>query len=287
MTYYCSLAEARDEILATANTVDDNALLRRVQMVSRRVNQLMGGRTRRDWFWPTSKLEKVPLNARHIDSYFNTLHLRGLPPLLAITTVLADTTDVTAVTEGYPQGEPYFQMLRITSSGDPWYSYLDDCDDPAYASVTGVWGCHSDYSNAWTQVDTLAAIQTVGATTFTVADVDGADPDGITPRLSPGQLVKIESEYQLVTATNTGNNVVTATRAQGGTTAAQHASGSGVSVWQTEDPVRRIVARQAALLVARQGAFQVETVDGVGTISYPQDLLGELAAVLSEYTNGG
>lgn len=285
MSFYCSLAEARDELKATSNTLDDNRLLRYVRMVSHRINRIMSGRAYVPYFWPVTRQESLLIDARHIDSYRNTLLLRGLPPLLAVSTVSADGTDISSAIEGYPQGSPYFDQLRITSSGNGWYSYLCNGCDPGYALITGVWGYHSDYANAWAQVDALTVTQTAGATSFTVADVDGADQDGITPRLSPGNLVKIGDEIELVTAVNTGNNVVTASRAQNGTTAAERLLGVAVKVWQTEDPIRRITARQAALMVARQGAFQVETVDGVGAISYPQDLLHELAAVLTEYIN--
>jgi hypothetical protein len=42
----------------------------------------------------------------------------------------------------------------------------------------------------------------------------------------------------------------------------------------------RAVTRQAALLYTRRGAFQVETLDGVGAITYPQDLIAELQVTL-------
>lgn len=287
MTFYCSLADAREELLATPNTLDDNRLLRYVRMVSARINKLMSGRSQRAYFWPVTREEKIPLDGRHISSYYNTLLLRGLPPLLAISTVSADGSDISSTVEGYPQGAPYFDQLLITSSGQAWYSYLcSNGNAPGYATITGVWGYHSDYANAWVEVDTLTAAQTSSAGSFTVNNADGEDQDGITPRFSPGMLVKIDDEIELVTAVNTGNNVVTVTRHQNGTTAAEHAIGDAVKVWQTEDPIRRVTARQAALMVARRGAFQVETVDGVGTVSYPQDLLAELAQVLTEYMNG-
>lgn len=286
MTFYCSLADAREELLATEDTVANNRLLRYVRMVSARINKLMSGSSQRAYFWPVTKEEKIPLDGRHISSYYNTLLLRGLPPLLAISTVSADGSDISSTVEGYPQGAPYFDQLLINSNGQAWYSYLcSNGSAPGYAAINGVWGYHSDYANAWVQVDALTVEQAVDALNFTVANADGEDQDGITPRFSPGMLVKIGDEIELVTAVNTGNNVVTATRHHLGTTPAVHADESPVYVWQTEDPIRRITARQAALMVARRGAFQVETVDGVGTVSYPQDLLTELADVLTEYMN--
>jgi hypothetical protein len=286
MTFYCSLADAREELLASEKTVDDNRVLRYVRMVSNRINLLMIGKSQRPYFWPVTKQEQVPLDGRHINSAQNLLLLRRLPPLLAISAVTADGSDISSTVEGYPLGAPYFDQLRITSNGSTWYSYLcNNGGDPGYAAITGVWGYHSDYANAWVQVDALTVEQSAIATSFTVADADGEDQDGITPRFSPGMLVKIGDEVELVTAVNTGNNVISASRHRNGTTAAVHVIATPIYVWQTEDPIRRVTARQAALMVARRGAFQVETVDGVGTVSYPQDLLNELAEVLTEYIN--
>lgn len=284
--YYCTLAEARAELKATTSTVQDNQLLRNVRIVSRRIDQIMTGYSNRFYFAPVIKTYKIPLDGRHINSRENSLLLRGLPPLLALTTLSVDGTDVTSVAEGYPQGEAMFSRVRVTSSGNLLYSYITDCDDPAYVELTGIWGYHSDYANAWLAVDALAAQQLVGAASATVANVDGEDPYGITPRLSQGALIKIDSEYELVTDTDTATNIATTTRAQHGSTAVQHEAAATVSWWQVEEPIKRIAARQAALMVARQGAFQVETVDGVGTVSYPQDLLPELTIVLRGYING-
>lgn len=279
--YYCTLDEAKDELKASG-TIDDNKLLRYIRQVSRRIDRIMGNRAGRPYFAPYLEDRKFRMDGRHIDSYRNTLLLRGAPPLLSITSVTADGTDVSGAVEGYPQGDPFFHRIRITSSGDPWASYISS-DDPPYAVVTGVWGYHSDYASAWLAVDTLAAQQAAGASSLTVANVDGADPYGIIPRISAGALLKLNDEFELVTATNTTTNVVSTTREQQGTSAAVHALAAPVAVFQVEDPIKRVTARQAAMMYARIGAFQVETVDGVGAVSYPQDLLHELAVTLTEY----
>lgn len=284
MTYYCTLAEARSELMATANTVEDNRLLGYVRQASARLDKLMSGKSNLPYFLPVLAAYKVPMNGKYISSTENSLLLKGLPPLLEISSVSADGSDVTSVVEGFPQGDSPIRKLRITSSGSSWYSYISS-SDPAYVLVTGIWGYHSDYANAWAQVDALAAEQDATTGSFTVVDVDGADPYGITPRISQGALVKIGSEFELVTDTDSALNTVTASRHWNGSTAAIHAIAAPVYVWQVEEPIRRIVARQAALMAARRGAFQVETVDGVGVVSYPQDLLTELKDVVQEYWN--
>lgn len=284
--FYATLNEVKSEMIAQT-AILDNQTLRYIRMVSERINKIMTGKATRHIFWPTIATREILIDRDHVNSYNNTLALGNGNPLLAITTILADGTSVTANAAGYPSGDSPITRIRISSSGDWWYSYITTCDDPAYASITGVWGYHSDYANAWLQVDTLsAAITTTTALTFTVANVDGDDPYGFPYRLSAGNLVKIDSEYMIVTATNDQNNTVTVIRGAQGSTAATHLVSAPVYVWQTEEPIVRVVARQVGLLQARRGAYQVETVDGVGAISYPQDLLRELNATLQEYING-
>lgn len=282
MLSYASVSEAKAELGAKAlNAVDDRRLYGYTRMVSRRIDQIMKGRSNRPFFGPYLEARKIPISRRYIDSRHNTLMLDR--PLLEYSALTADGTSIYSVSEGYPQGDTPYYLLRITSSGDPWYAYLSNCDDPAYALITGVWGYHSDYANAWLAVDTLSAQLTSGTDTMTVGNVDGLDDYRLEPRFSPGMLLKIDSEYLLVTDTDVSLNKVYLKRPINGTTEATHANGATIYRWETEEPIRRVAARQAAMLYARIGAFQVETLDGVGAITYPQDLLRELAATLQEY----
>jgi hypothetical protein len=280
---YCSLAQAKAEHKATS-TVDDDLLMRNINQISRRIDKMMNKRGLMAAFGPNNKEIKFPISQRYVNSSNNSFVLRDAPPLLAITSATIDTTSITTVLEGYPQGEPWFRKVRITSDGDQWYSYVDD-DDPSYLNLTGVWGYHNDYTNAWLNVGALSAQMLAGASTFTIADIDGDDDYGFPDKISRGMLLKIDSEYMLVTATNTTTNTGTVKRAMLGTTPALHNNASTIYRWETEEPIQRVVARQAGLLYARRGAYQVETVDGVGAISYPQDLLTELKHVLAEYIN--
>jgi len=79
--------------------------------------------------------------------------------------------------------------------------------------MAGVWGYNSDYLQAWQAVDVITVVGiNSSVTSFTVADVDGVDVYGVTPRISAGNYVLIDSEVMLVTATNTTTNTVTVKR---------------------------------------------------------------------------
>jgi hypothetical protein len=283
MIGYCSLAEARLELKATESAGDDT-LMKYINQTSRRIDKKMSRHAKYAAFGPNIATVKFPISNRYVDSDNNTFVLRGALPLLSISAATAGDTTVTSVLEGYPQGESYFRQVRITSSGCNWYYYCES-DDPSYLSLTGVWGYHRDYDNAWLDVGTLVGDIAASATTFEIADIDGDDAYGFPNKISRGHLLKIDDEYVLVVDTNTTTNIGTIKRGVLGSTAAAHSAGDTIYRWEVEEPIRRGVARQTAMMYARRGSFQVASVDAVGTVSYPQDLLPEIKHILAEYMN--
>lgn len=274
---YTTLAAAKAELKADT-TADDNTLRNYIRIVSSRIDEMMGT-PRRPYFAPYLEQRKYRIVPRRIDSYNNVFWLDN-DPLLAFSAVLWGTTDRTSTSELYTDINEVARGLRLTNSSSTWYSTETP---PVFVKVTGTWGWHEDWSNAWDAVDTVQADINASVTSVTVADVDGADLDGYTPRISAGNLIRMGSEYCEVTATNTTTNVVTIKRGVHGTTAAAHLAGVSAEVYRVDDRIKRVATRQASLLYARRGAYQVETLDGVGVVTYPQDLLAELRATLQGF----
>lgn len=285
--YYCTLNDAKAVMAAgtESRATEDDLLMSMIRRVSARVNLLLTGRSEDYLFLPQIKTRQIPLDGHYIDSMRNTLLLRW--PLLAITSISADGTSVTSVASGYPSGETPYRQVRISSSGDLWYSYITaNCEDPAYAEITGVWGYHSNYAEAWmdTGLDLSAGISS-SVLSLTTSDVDADDLYGMPPALSRGALIKVDDEFMWVIGTNITANSVSLKRGVLGSTAAAHDSGDSIYVWQVEEPIRQVVARQAAFMYHRRGAYEQSTFDGAASVQYPPDLLRELAAVLTEYAN--
>lgn len=113
--------------------------------------------------------------------------------------------------------------------------------------AVGVLGWHRSYASAWEAVDTVldATGLTASATSIKVADADGADVQGLTPRFSVGNLLKIESELAEVTAVSTAQNTLTVVRGANGSTAAVHAKDAAIATWRPDE-----LAHQAALIQA-------------------------------------
>lgn len=139
-------------------------------------------------------------------------------------------------------------------------------------SVEGLWGYHSDYARAWTDVATLPDALDGANTEVAVSDASG---------LAVGQLVRIDDEYLRVEAIDT--NTLTVERGVNGTTAAGHDAGAVVARWNVDTLANRFVVRLAAFMLARRGAFERSTFDGVATVSYPDDIPKELENLLKTF----
>lgn len=284
MTYYCTLEDARSELRGTSNTVDDNRVFDYIRSVSARIDRIMNGgnRSPRPYFEPYFETRAFPVDSYRVNSAENVF-LHDADNLLEIASVVIDQTTVTTDVERYPLLTTPTHQLRLTTTSRCWSDRTSTNTVTAFVKIAGYWGYNSDYTNAFPAYDALAADITDNATAVTVADVDGTDPYGLSPRFSPGQLIRIGDEFMRVNAVDTTTDILTVRRAQNGTTATAHTASDSVSVYQVEEPVRRATYRQTSMLMARRGAFEQTTFDGAGVTSYPSDLLSELNGVLQEF----
>lgn len=276
MAFYCTLADAK-ALLKAENATDDALLLALIGQVSARIDLLMASSV--SYFQPWTESREYEVCAERVDSMRGVFILPSGTTLLSLSS--ATLGGSTVAVSAYPATRVPITMIR-RSDGGTWYE--NGTDEPLTAIISGVWGYHRAYAQAWAAVDTLAAaIVSTTATTFTVADVDGGDPSGFIPRISAGNLVKVDDEIMEVIATTVATNTVTVRRGVNGTTAATHLIAAPVSTWQTDGTVRRVTARQAGLLYARRGAYEQQTITDVGVVTYPADLLVELRGVLQGF----
>ena len=281
MTWYATLADAKNEIKATTTT-DDPALADKVRIASRRADAMF--QSRRPFFAPYSETRDWLVEPARVDSllrlfYFDT-------PLLALSSVVVGTTTLvvgTTVEAWRRSPDRPFKAIRLMNSGNNWYQYCNN-DDPVLVTIGGFWGYHPDWDNAWDSVDTVQDDPDISAaaTALTVDNIDGTDGWGFTPRISRGSLLRIEDEYLEVTATDAATNIATVIRGVNGTTAAIHLKDVAVEVFRVHDPVRRAVARQAAFLYARRGAYESSSVSELGVVNFPSDLLAEFRHIMME-----
>ena len=199
--------------------------------------------------------------------------------LLAVSTFTTNNTS-TSVTSGQYflmcghsyNHTPYDRIVMKSDSTRPNLLYSGTVQQAN--AVTGTWGYHDDWANAWQDSgDTLqAAVSSTTATTITIGNADGADIYGLTPRFKVQQLLKIDSEYCYVSGKNTTTNALTLRRGVNGSTAATHDNGSTVYVYRVMEDVETAVRRLAKWLYdARAASYSDEltTVDATGNTRIP------------------
>ena len=209
-------------------------------------------------------------------------------PMLELTTVtLADSgsTVLTAGTDirGYPRNnDPIFYLQALADS-----TYLNSASNSLDDDITilGVWGWHSDYSNAWvTSGDAVktSALLTTG-TTVLVDDADGVSGDGYLPRFSPGNLIKVDSEYMAITGVDTSTDTLTVVRGQNGSTAAAHEIAAAISVWAPEPDIVRACMLIGTFGYDRKGQSSRVSWESVRAGSNRYDIPSEALEILRQY----
>ncbi len=289
--YYASLAQVRAELdqqLASSGepseAINDAFVLEALRVATGRIQGRLAPRD----FLPRKETKYFDALGHHIDDQLGMLELanaQGRHPLLAVTTVVNGSgTTLTLNTDyrPYPRSvTPVFYLHLLT--GGSWSDFGDDWIEAI--AVTGTWGYHSRYSEAWlSSGDTVQDNPlTNSATTLTVNAVQANN----LARFSAGQLLQIESEWLEVSATDSNTNTLTVKRGVRGTTAAQHAQGTAISIFSVEDAINRAAWRLAAFLYVRRGAFDRARYDGVATLEFPDDMPGEIENILQLYSDKG
>ncbi len=115
------------------------------------------------------------------------------------------------------------------------------------AVIVGLWAYHYAPESAWRiSGAVLTTPINTSTTTLTVADTEGADTAGDSPRLMAGHLVRMGSELLRVTATTA--TTVTVKRAINGTTAASQSSGAVLETFTPDAAAESLGYRWAAWL---------------------------------------
>ena len=288
MSTYATLEQARREVKADAADVSEDArLFENLTYITARIDESV----RRWRFEPMVQTREFDYFC--VDPVTQELWLDA--PLLEATTITDGNGDVltlwdkqaatrlSAHVATMPLNDtPTNGLVRI--NGTFWQSVTADNGIGAIR-VTGAWGFRRDYAHAWkNSLDALAAGISANATSFAVDNVAGADITGRTPRFSAGQLVKIDSEYFHVTATNDATNTVTVEAAANGTTAAAHLAGATIYTWYPEPVIIRATLRWAGYIHSRRGNFEQLTTDGLGnTTQFPGDMPEEIKNILAQF----
>lgn len=137
-----------------------------------------------------------------------------------------------------PNDYPKWRLKLKPSSGLAWVSDSNGESGQAIA-VVAITGYHNDYTNAWRQIDTLAAAITT--TNATAATTTGS------ALIHAGDFLKIDSEYLYPSAVTT--TTLTLIRGVNGSTAATHLISAPIYKWV--NPSVEMICRNAVLAQER------------------------------------
>lgn len=270
------------EIVGAINTQKVDAaqyaqLLRNADYASRRADLLLASEL--PFFMPFQEVWDVPVEASAINSERNTLDLGRF--LLEFGSVSINGTDTFSDAAAYPARAAPIRTLRLTTRTKSWYGWGANCvNTPPSITVGNIWGFRRRGATRWKTVGKLHVGIDDAVTDVAIDDTGGTALEGENDTLSAGMLLRIGTEY-LVKDYSASSN--TLERGANGTAPAAHNPSDPVDVWQVEEPIRDVVARQAGLLLARRGAYETRGSNELTPIVYPSDLRVELLAALDYY----
>jgi len=175
------------------------------------------------------------------------------------------------------------------NNGQPMLTWIPNecCESfvtwPGYGSlmgaitVQGTWGYRQHYpAQGWKLTSAVANNPlSSSATALQVA---------ASSLFSPGDYIKMESEYAEVEAI-TSSTALTIERGVRGSTAAAHVATTPIYIWKAEPNIIRATVRFAAYLYKRAGIFDKAMINAAGSyaVIMPDDIPGEVANILQQY----
>lgn len=217
--------------------------------------------------------------------------------LLEIVTLTTQNGGTTITSSDYllKSGDNYnrspYDRIELKTNGTQTV-FLSSGTTQQSNSVDGYWGYHDDWDNAWVQVDTVQDNPlSSSAASVTVADADGADEMGFTPRFQRQQLVRFGSsstaEYAYVIGKNNDADTIDVVRGVNGTTAAEQAQSTAIYVYR---PMWDIVeAMQLLAVYSYRRKDSVGNADdrglasSTGVLVLPPKLPEEVSSAISGY----
>jgi hypothetical protein len=157
--------------------------------------------------------------------------------------------------------------------------------------VIGTFNFTDDRSNFFE--DTLDEVEnnplTAAGTSLTVNDVDGADRRGITPRIAPGNLLRMGTEFVEVASVNATGNTAVIVRGVNGSTATAHAQNIQIDKFMPPEPLKQACIIQATRQYKRGQAYfaDAEAQIDLGRVLHVKTIDPEALVFVQAYTKLG
>lgn len=269
---YCSLDEYKyfnKPETWTTNVLDDAVIERMIESASRYIDK----KTHR-FFYPL-------YGTRYYDAP-DSMRLYLDADLLEVDTLTnGDDTEITS--EEYilesRNAYPKWAIKLLDTNATIWETDSEN-NIEGVIEVLGWWGCHDDYDRAWLADTTTNEVLTNSDLTITMTAVTN---------LQVGQIIKVEDEVMVIRSISS-TNVTVIKRGDNGTTAAAHATGKTVYIWQPIADIKNACMEIVNGLFHRrtgQNITGIAEVTAAGVVITPQDVGSFALDIIQNYTRVG
>jgi hypothetical protein len=257
---YATLAEYKAFVTArgqssTTDATDDTVIDNLLEQASRYIDS----KTAR-WFYPRieQRYYSIPdTNKLGLDA-----------DLLAVITFLNGDDTSIASTEYNLLPRNYSPKYAIELTDVTSVVWEDDSNQSVefVLDLTGIFGFHDRYDDAWTTAGTLGAAMS-DTTTASLTMTGGHS-------VAVGEILKVDNELFIPSAVVT-NAITLVARGDNGSTAATHSNGATVSTWQPMEEARNAVLETASQAYKRRfgkSNSNISTVTAAGVMLTPRDI---------------
>lgn len=268
---YATLAEFKaQKTIDTTDAADDSYIEGLLKTASR-------------WIDGQTSFSFVPyVETRYFDVPFNKNDNRilevGLDLLEIISLVNGDGVTIPSTEYALrPRNKaPYYGIRLNDNSTFLWASDGSGSVHDVIA-VTGIWGYHNRYPQAWLLGSTAAEAMDTSETGYDVASG--------TP-FTVGNLIRFDNELGYVSAVVT--NTLTVTRGENYSTAAEHLTGINVYIWQVQEDIKQACLQLATSMYQKrygQNATGTATITAMGVVIRPEGIPSEVWGAINPYRN--
>lgn len=259
---YATLAEYKDYVTArgqthTTDTTDDAV----IELLLKSVSAFFDDQTQRN-FYPR-------METRYYDVPMNQADGRALAldgDLLEVITVV-NGDGVTIPSTEYtlrPKNITPHSFIRLKDNSTYIWASDGAGDLHDVIEVTGIWGYHTKYSDAWLSDSALNEDLDTSETAVDV--VDGQD-------YLTGDIIKYDNEINYVSSKNA--HTITVIRGINGSTATTHTTGTGVFIWRFMQELKIAVLETAMQAYKRRygvSGSNTATITAAGVVLSPKDV---------------
>lgn len=163
-----------------------------------------------------------------------------------------------------PINKSPYRGIRLNGTSTYLWESDDSGDIEDVIAISGVWGCHKQYSQAWATGSTLAEELDASETGVDVTSANN---------FRTGQIIRCQNELCYISSMS--GATLTTTRGENGSTAATHANLTAVTIWQVQTNIKMAclqIVESAYSLRAGQSSIGRVTITAAGVVIRPEEV---------------